>query len=127
MNEPFAGNIWADISYLLPEVADVMNLQPFYDLLSPYIRDIDPGRTVFFEGVTWSDLTMDGDFGLGFEHPPGGPEVGIGLGDCGVSFMPLARLVCKPICSFLSLLRPAEHLATQWTTRVSKPTSGGHS
>ena len=76
MNEPFAGNIWANISYLLPEVADVANLQPFYDGLSPHIRSIDPDRTVFFEGVTWSDLTMDGDLGLGFTHPPGGREVG---------------------------------------------------
>ena len=88
MNEPFAGNIFADIALMEPAKADLLNLQPFYDHLSPFVRDIDPARLVFFEPVTWSDLAakgachvMDlgrsgwtGELAVGFTHVPGGAQ-----------------------------------------------------
>ena len=63
-----------DPTLMIPEVADLKNLQPFYDRLSPYIRDVDPTRLIFFEGVTWGDLAQNGDLALGFTHPPGGEQ-----------------------------------------------------
>ena len=74
MNEPFAGNIFENPFLMEPGQADLLNLQPFYDIVSPYIRSVDPDRIVFFEGVTWSDLADHGELGLGFTHPPGGIE-----------------------------------------------------
>ena len=60
MNEPFAGDVFADPLLMEPERADLTNLQPFYDILAPAIRSADPDRIVFFEPVTWSGLLAQG-------------------------------------------------------------------
>jgi hypothetical protein len=74
MNEPFAGAVLLDPLLMLPEQADLHNLQPFYDIVSPYVRNTDPDRLVFFESVTWADIFENGEFGIGFEHVPGGAQ-----------------------------------------------------
>ena len=67
INEPWAGNIYKDLSLLLPKIADKKNLQPFYDhifynlSLSGYLNN----KLFFFEPTTWDD------WGTGFDHPPG--------------------------------------------------------
>ena len=40
---------------MYPGDADRKNLEPFYDGISPYIRNNDSDRLVFFESVTWTD------------------------------------------------------------------------
>ena len=62
MNEPFAGDIWENPFLMEPAKADLHNLQPFYDTVSPYIRNNDPDRLIFFEGVTWSSILEHGMF-----------------------------------------------------------------
>ena len=70
MNEPFAGDFYADPRIMLPWPnpfnADARNLQPAYDKISASVREVDTEVLIFFAGVTW------GDFGAGFTAPPGG-------------------------------------------------------
>ena len=66
INEPWAGNVYRNPSLLLPGVSDKRNLAPAYDALAKAIRDVDDEHCIFFEPVTWDD------FGVGFEHVPGG-------------------------------------------------------
>ena len=74
INEPFAGNFYADPRRLLPGVAGNENLQPTYDLLASGIRRHDPNHLIFFEPVTWGMIFGDRVLGSGFDHVPGGPE-----------------------------------------------------
>lgn len=67
INEPWAGDIFAHPSLIIPSVADKMRLQPAYDYLAPRIKSVDPETLIFFAGVTWDDIVP-----VGFEHPPGG-------------------------------------------------------
>mmetsp|Transcript_105427 Transcript_105427/g.304340 ORF Transcript_105427/g.304340 Transcript_105427/m.304340 type:complete len:323 (-) Transcript_105427:1277-2245(-) len=74
MNEPFAGNIFADPSLLLPGVAGAKNLQRLHDSCAAAIRKHDQRHIVFYEPVTWGML-FDGKIaGSGFTHVPGGDE-----------------------------------------------------
>ncbi|KAK3237149.1 hypothetical protein CYMTET_52756 [Cymbomonas tetramitiformis] len=72
MNEPFAGDFYHNplimVPYPFPRNADKINMQPVYDKLNTAIRAEDAERLVFFAGVTWDD------FGVGFDHPPGGTD-----------------------------------------------------
>lgn len=68
INEPWAGDIYADPLLLIPGVADKEVLQPAYDALNAKIRQVDDDRLIFFAGTTWSDL------GAGFSQVPGGPD-----------------------------------------------------
>ena len=68
INEPWAGDIYANPLLLVPKVADRMNLGPVYEVLSKAIRQHDDEHCIFFEGVTWDD------FGVGFNSVPGGDE-----------------------------------------------------
>ena len=74
INEPFAGDVWADPFLLLPWVADQLNLQPFYDAVAPLLREADnrSDHIVFFEPVTWSGLPILSNATVGFTHAPGG-------------------------------------------------------
>jgi len=65
-NEPFPGDIYADILLMVPGVADYKNLQPAYFNLNAGIRQVDDLHIIFFEAVTWDDL------GNGFQEVPGG-------------------------------------------------------
>jgi len=69
LNEPWAGDVNADPLLLVPGVADLQNLQPFYDKVAAAIRAAAaplPGPVLFYEGVTWDDV-----FPLGFDALPG--------------------------------------------------------
>ena len=66
INEPWAGDIYADPLLFVPGVADKVNLGPAYEVLSKAIREHDQEHCIFFEGVTWDD------FGVGFQGVPGG-------------------------------------------------------
>ena len=70
INEPYAGDFYRNpgimIPYPSPTNADRVNLQPAYDLVASHIRVVDDDVLLFFAGVTW------GDFGAGFDAPPGG-------------------------------------------------------
>jgi endoglycosylceramidase len=68
MNEPFAGDVFADPALFLPGVADRVHLAPFYEEVAAAIRLADPSASIFFESVTWDDVVC------GFEHVPGGNE-----------------------------------------------------
>jgi endoglycosylceramidase len=59
LNEPFAGNFYKEPELLYPGRADLLRLQPFYDLVAPLLREGDPTRLIMFESCTWSD-----EFGL---------------------------------------------------------------
>ena len=66
INEPWAGDIYANPLLIVPKVADKMNLAPVYEVLSKAIRQHDEEHCIFFEGITWDD------FGVGFDTVPGG-------------------------------------------------------
>jgi len=68
MNEPWAGDMWLNPTLMIPGVADVERLQPFYDAVQQSIRTVDTSHVLMFAGVTWDD------FGVGFQHVPGGIE-----------------------------------------------------
>lgn len=66
INEPWAGDVFADPSLIIPTVADRKNLQPLYDMVSGVVRAVDAQHPLLFAGVTWDDT------GVGFDHVPGG-------------------------------------------------------
>ena len=74
INEPFAGNFYADPLVLVPGVAGRTNLQRMYDHVAPRIRAHDTRHMIFYEPVTWG-MIFDGKIvGSGFSHVPGGAE-----------------------------------------------------
>ncbi|KAJ3092327.1 hypothetical protein HK102_008477 [Quaeritorhiza haematococci] len=68
MNEPWAGNIYANPSLLSPGVADRVNLQKMYNQAHQSIREVDDEGLIFFESVTWDNLVV------GFTGVPGGRD-----------------------------------------------------
>lgn len=74
INEPWAGNIYAQPSLLLPGVAGKDNLQPFYDVIAENIRAEDSSHLVFYEPVTWGMIFNGTLTGSGFTHVPGGEQ-----------------------------------------------------
>jgi endoglycosylceramidase len=66
INEPFPGLVEADPFILLPGVADVLFLEPFYDRLAAAVARADPTRLVWFEPA----VTEYGP--VAFRHAPGG-------------------------------------------------------
>ena len=72
INEPFAGNFFADPALLLPGVAGRKNLQRMYDAVATAIYAHDTRHMLFYEPVTWG-MILDGKIGgSGFSHVPGG-------------------------------------------------------
>jgi len=69
INEPWSGNLWSNPLRMVPMWADYFNLQPMYDRVNNYIRQIDDKHLIFFESVTWDDF-----FPIGFSHAPGGKQ-----------------------------------------------------
>ena len=55
LNEPFAGNFYKEPLLMYPGRADLLRLQPFYDIVAPLLREGDPSRLIMFESCTWSD------------------------------------------------------------------------
>lgn len=70
INEPFAGNFFANPMLAIPKVADSTNLQPAYDRVAGHIRAKSPNQIIFFAGVTWGDVHGLAESN-GFDHPPG--------------------------------------------------------
>jgi endoglycosylceramidase len=66
INEPWAGDMYQDILWMIPGEADKVNLQPAYEHLQAAIRAVDPEHAIFFEGATWDW------FEVGFTQVPGG-------------------------------------------------------
>ncbi|KAI9206223.1 endoglycoceramidase [Polychytrium aggregatum] len=66
INEPWAGDVFKNPLLLSPGVADLVNLQPFYEMIHAEIRKVDKERFVFFESVTWDNVAV------GFTRSPGG-------------------------------------------------------
>jgi len=73
LNEPFAGNFYANPTLLLPGVAGRKNLQRLHDACAGGIRQHDNRHIVFYEPVTWGMLFEGRMSGSGFDHVPGGP------------------------------------------------------
>ena len=65
INEPFAGNFYADPLLLVPGVAGKKNLQRMYDHVAPSIRAHDRRHMIFFEPVTWGMIFDGGIVGSG--------------------------------------------------------------
>lgn len=73
INEPWAGNWYADPFLMVPGIADRLNLQPLYDRVQRAIRRGDSQHAILFESVTWDDF-----FPVGFNETPGGdPNTGL--------------------------------------------------
>lgn len=75
INEPFAGDVYADPTLFLPGVAGKKNLAPFYEAVQEKIREHDDEHVIFYEPVTWGmifDGKVFGDAGSGFHQVPGG-------------------------------------------------------
>lgn len=67
INEPWAGDVYANPKNLFPEYAEKKYLQPLYEHLHRAIRGVDDEKIIFFEGLTidyWQS---------GFTQGPGGP------------------------------------------------------
>eukprot|EP00756_Hemistasia_phaeocysticola_P023144 Hpha_TRINITY_DN15873_c1_g2::TRINITY_DN15873_c1_g2_i1::g.189773::m.189773/K05991/E3.2.1.123; endoglycosylceramidase len=74
INEPFAGDVYADPLLFLPGVAGKKNLQPLYDAVQEAIRRHDTEHVIFYEPVTWGMIFKGKVVGSGFTHVPGGEE-----------------------------------------------------
>lgn len=74
INEPWAGDIYADPTLLLPGQAGSKNLLPFYDAISEAIRSVDTGHIVLYEPVTWGMIFNGQVLGTGFTDVPGGKD-----------------------------------------------------
>ena len=72
INEPWAGDIYADPLLLLPGNAGSQNLQRIYESLAAAIRKVDEQTLIFYEPVTWGMLLNGSYVGSGFRHVPGG-------------------------------------------------------
>jgi len=73
INEPWAGNEFANPLYMLPGYAGEHNLMPTYKKLAKAIREVDSDTLLFFEPVTWG-MFLSGDgleiAGSGFNELP---------------------------------------------------------
>eukprot|EP01118_Nematostelium_gracile_P005547 TRINITY_DN1761_c0_g1_i1.p1 TRINITY_DN1761_c0_g1~~TRINITY_DN1761_c0_g1_i1.p1 ORF type:complete len:423 (+),score=83.55 TRINITY_DN1761_c0_g1_i1:140-1408(+) len=69
INEPWAGDIFADPKILLPGNADTQNLFPMYQRLHNAIRQYDDDHVIFFEQALTDVLGVNG-----FSEGPGGKQ-----------------------------------------------------
>lgn len=53
INEPWAGNYFANPTLFVPGVAGAKNLQPMYEKIAKAIRAVDNDTLIFYEPVTW--------------------------------------------------------------------------
>lgn len=58
LNEPWAGNVYANPLLLLPGVAGAKNLLKLYDRTYETIRKYDKNTLIFYEPVTWGKLFL---------------------------------------------------------------------
>ncbi|CAF1172342.1 unnamed protein product [Adineta steineri] len=74
INEPWAGNYFANPTLFLPGIAGEKNLQPLYEKVAKAIRSVDNDTLIFYEPVTWGVRLNGKYFGTGFTHVPGGDD-----------------------------------------------------
>ena len=74
MNEPWAGDIYNDVTLLAPGQAGRRNLQPLYDRLNDAIRSVDRQTLIFYEPLTWGVVLHGNVTGTGFQTVPGGDK-----------------------------------------------------
>ncbi|XP_013419244.1 endoglycoceramidase [Lingula anatina] len=76
INEPWAGDIWSNLSLLLPGNAGSRNLMPMYNVINKAIRAVDDDTIIFYEPVTWGVIYKNDyhHFGTGFNMVPGGND-----------------------------------------------------
>ncbi len=72
INEPWAGDIYAQPDLLLPGHAGAKNLLPFYDIIAEAIRSVDASHIVLYEPVTWGMIFNGTILGSGLDRVPGG-------------------------------------------------------
>ncbi|CAG8611724.1 1062_t:CDS:10 [Ambispora leptoticha] len=63
INEPWAGNVFADPKLFNPKIAENKNIQGLLEKVNTAIRKVDDKSVVFYGGVTWdsaNDLTVPG-------------------------------------------------------------------
>lgn len=60
LNEPWAGDVYAQPSLMVPGVAGAQNLQPSYASVAASIREVDDDTIIFYEPVTWG-MIFPGD------------------------------------------------------------------
>ena len=72
LNEPFAGDPWANPLLWDPAYAGSHNLAPSYEAVSRAIREEDDATVIFFEPVTWGMIWSNRLLGSGFTTVPGG-------------------------------------------------------
>lgn len=80
LNEPWAGDVNADPTLIIPGVADHKVLEPLWNRLSKQIRTVDNDTLIWFEGVTFDILSGFNNVPLGdgsktvqsfhYYHPP---------------------------------------------------------
>ena len=81
INEPWAGDVYEDPLYFLPEEAGRKNLLPSYDHIVAEIKKVDTDTIIMFEPVTWG-MVVPAEKGVnvtkilspGFDHVPGGDQ-----------------------------------------------------
>ena len=54
INEPFSGDIFEDLTMLLPGMSGRHNLYPLYENTSAAIREVDDETIIFWEPTTWA-------------------------------------------------------------------------
>jgi endoglycosylceramidase len=74
INEPWAGDVYSDVTLLVPGEAGRRNLGPLYDRLNAAIRTVDERTPIFYEPVTWGVVLNGNNTGTGFGSVPGGPQ-----------------------------------------------------
>lgn len=77
MNEPFAGDVYANPLLFDPAYAGSHNLQPAYDVVAGAIREVDEQTVIMYEPVTWGMIGAPrkfASFDSGFSHVPGGKQ-----------------------------------------------------
>ena len=74
INEPWAGDVWADPLLFLPGKAGSQNLFPMYDKIAGAIREVDNDTIIMYEPVTWGYVLNGEILGTGIDTVPGGPE-----------------------------------------------------
>jgi len=70
INEPWLGDVYNKKDLLLPQQTEKQFLEPMYQHIHEYIREVDDHKIIFFEGVTidyWQS---------GFSQVPGGVDYG---------------------------------------------------
>jgi len=72
MNEPFGGDVYRNLSLLLPSVVGRQLLMPAYDQVASAIREADHETIIMFEAMSGNDLAALGLYGSGFTSVPGG-------------------------------------------------------